>query len=184
MKRLVLGLALAAVVLTLGPTVAGAKKSSTLSLDMYRAIVTQSEYTDLLDKGYDIAAADHKAGGKVELQVVLDTSQVAGLRESGVEVNVLKNEFGYSAQEFAAVQAAAEFVVWRDYDGPDGYRAQLYEIAADNPDIAELKVLGHTYQGRELLALKLSKDARKKRDGSQARSPLQRHAARPRMAGW
>ena len=162
MKRLVLGFALAAVLLAFGPTVAGAKKSSSFSLEMYRATVTQSEAAALQAKGYDIAAAEQKAGGKVELQMVLDESQVAALRESGVGVAVLKNEFGVSARQFAALQAVAGFNVWRDYDSPDGHRAQLYAIAEDNPSITKLVVLGRTLQGRELIALKVTKDARKK----------------------
>ena len=162
MKRLVLGCVLGLVVLTLGSTVAGAKKSSTFSLEMYRATVTPSEYADLQEKGYDIAAAEQKAGGKVELQMVLDSSQVAALRESGVGVAVLKNEFGVSARQFAALQASNGFNVWRDYDSPDGHRAQLYAIAEDNPSITKLVVLGETLQGRELIALKVTKDARKK----------------------
>jgi hypothetical protein len=165
MKRMVLGFALAAVVLVLGPMTAGAKTKSAVSLDMYRAIVTQSQYADLLDKGYDIAAAESAEGGKVELQIVLDKSQVASLRNDGVKVGVLKNEFGLSARQFAALQMSTGFNVWRDYDGPDGYRALLYQIAADNPDITKLKVIGHSGQGREMLALKLTWNARHVRDG-------------------
>jgi hypothetical protein len=166
MKRLILGFALAAVMLVLGPTTAGAKKSSSLSLDMYQATVTQSEYADLLEKGYDIVAAEHQAGGKVELEIVLDKSQLATIESEGVEVDVLKNEYGLSARAFAALQKSTGYTVWRDYDGPDGYRALLHQIAKDNPQIAKLKVIGHSVQGREILALKLSKDARKKRDGT------------------
>ena len=118
MKRLVLGFALASVLLVFGPSVAGAKQSTKLSLDMYRAIVTQAEYADLSEKGYDIAAADVRGGGKVELQIVLDTAQLSTLRNEGLKVEVLKNEFGVSARQFAALQAAEGFNVWRDYDGP------------------------------------------------------------------
>ncbi len=75
---------------------------------------------------------------------------------------MLKNEFGVSARQFAALQAAEGFNVWRDYDGPDGHRAQLYAIAGANPGITKLVVLGRTIQGRELIALKVTQDARKK----------------------
>jgi len=123
MKRLLLGFALASALLVLGAPVAGAKQSSSVSLDVYRAIVSQAEYADLEGKGYDIAAADVRGGGKVELDIVLDTSQVSALRKQGIDVKVLKNEFGVSARQFAALQAAAGFNVWRDYDSPDGHRA-------------------------------------------------------------
>ena len=163
MKRLVMGFALASVLLVFGPSVAGAKQQPTsLSLDMYRAIVTQAEYADLSGKGYDIAAADVRGGGKVELQLVLDAAQLSALRKEGLDVKVLKNEFGVSARQFAALQAANGFIVWRDYDSPDGHRAQLYAIARDNPSITKLVVLGRTIQGREIIALKVTTDARKK----------------------
>ena len=163
MKRLVMGFALASVLLVFGPSVAGAKQQPTsLSLDMYRAIVTQAEYADLSGKGYDIAAADVRGGGKVELQIVLDAAQLSALRKEGLDVKVLKNEYGVSARQFAALQAANGFIVWRDYDSPDGHRAQLYAIARDNPSITKLVVLGRTIQGRELIALKVTQDARKK----------------------
>jgi hypothetical protein len=180
MKRLLLGFALASALLVFGPSVAGAKKSASLSLDMYRAIVTQAEYADLSGKGYDIAAADVRGGGKVELQIVLDRGQVSALRKEGIDVEVLKNEYGVSARQFAALQAVNGFNVWRDYDSPDGHRAQLYAIARDNPSITKLMVLGRTLQGRELIALKVTQDARKK-DG---RKPAVLYSATQHAREW
>src|SRR4029453_9232098 len=58
------------------------------------------------------------------------------------------------------------FNVWRSYDEEGGIRDELYDIAASNPDIAKLEVLGETDQGREYIALKLTKNAGTVADGS------------------
>ena len=83
MKRLLFGLALAA---CRARSRAGHRRGqeSALSLDIYRALVSQGEYADLFAKGYDIAAAEDVASGKVQLDIVLDKSQVDALRETGV----------------------------------------------------------------------------------------------------
>jgi hypothetical protein len=164
MKRLLLGFVLPAVLVLAWPAVAGAKPA--FSLDMYRATVAQGTYSDLLGKGYDIASADASTSGQVTLEMVLSKGQAQSLRAQGVNVQLQKNELGLSSRAFAALQASTGYNVWRDYDGPDGYRAQLYDIARQNRDIAKLKVIGHTIQGREILALKLTKNARNMRDGS------------------
>lgn len=166
MRRLLLGLALPVVLAVLWPVTAMGAAKSSLSLDMYAATVSQNVYSELLDKGLDIASAEDLASGKVTLELVLTPEQVTTLREDGMAVKLRKNAFGKSSAEFAALQALNGFTVWRDYDSADGIRAQLYEIAAENPDLAKLKVIGTSGRGREMLALKLTKDATKKRDGS------------------
>ena len=47
-----------------------------------------------------------------------------------------------------------------------GIRDELYRVARRNPEIVKLKVLGRSVQGRELIALKVTRSARRKRDGS------------------
>ena len=71
--------------------------------------------------------------------------------------------------EQAAAQAAAGFTVWRSWDEPGGIRDELYRLARDNPQLVKLVVLGRTYQGRELIALKVTQGARGVRDGSRRR---------------
>ena len=66
----------------------------------------------------------------------------------------------------AAAQAAAGFTVWRSYDQKDGIRDELYSIARRNPQIVKLEVIGHTIQGREIIALKVTKDAKTVADGA------------------
>jgi Zinc carboxypeptidase len=132
---------------------------------MYRATVSQDTYRDLRAKGVDIAAA-RPAGNKVHLDLVLTPSQARSLAATGVDARLIRNKKGRTVLQMAAAQAAGGFNVWRPYDGPDGLRAYLYEVAQDNPQLTKLEVIGHTQQGREILALKMTQGARDEVDGS------------------
>ena len=70
-----------------------------------------------------------------------------------------------TVREFAAEQAANGFTVWRSYDEPGGIRDQLYAAARNNPQLVKLEVLGHTGQGREIIAVKLTQGAQEQPDG-------------------
>jgi Zinc carboxypeptidase len=136
-----------------------------VNLNFYRATVSQDVYRDLLAKGTDIAAAKDVAKG-VRIDMVLTSSQVSTLREQGVGVSLLRNSKGQTARQAAAAQLASGFNVWRDYDGADGIRSYLYDVARRNPQLAKLEVIGTTGKGREIIALKLTQSAREVPDGT------------------
>lgn len=77
-----------------------------------------------------------------------------------------RDRLGRTVMQRAALQAQAGFKVWRSWDEPGGIRDELYQIAAANPDIVKLEVIGHSVQNREIIALKLTKDANTLADGS------------------
>ncbi|MGH3046296.1 MAG: M14 family metallopeptidase, partial [Gaiellaceae bacterium] len=165
MRRfMVLGLALLALLVLSGPAAAAQGKRG-VSLDQYTATVSQQVYRDLLER-YDVVSAQNLLQGGVQVDLVLTPAQAKTLRAEKVKVKPRKNEFGLSARQFAAQQAENGFTVWRDYDGADGIRAQLYQIARRNPQLAKLVVLGHSVQGREIIGLKLTQGARGQADGS------------------
>jgi Zinc carboxypeptidase/Immune inhibitor A peptidase M6 len=155
----VLGLALSA------PAAAGLAGKRGISLDQYKVTVDQAAYRGFLTR-YDVVSARHLANGNVIVDLVLERSQVRALRADGVTVKLRKNKFGLSARQFAALQAENGFTVWRDYDSAGGFRAQMYDIARRNPQLVKLEVIGHTGQGREIIALKLTQSAREVPDGS------------------
>jgi hypothetical protein len=162
MRRIaLLGVALLGLLAVSGPAGAAPAK---VSLDQYTATVSQDVYRGLVQR-YDVITAEAAAGGGIRVDLVLTADEVKALRADRVAVQLLKNKFGLSARQFAAAQAANGFTVWRDYDGPDGFRAHLRSIRRNNPGITKLVVLGHTLQGRQILALKLSHRARQVRDG-------------------
>jgi Zinc carboxypeptidase len=153
-----------AVLVALGVT-ASASAASQLSLDHYSATVAQDVYLGLLDRGYDITAAEDLRSGEVALQLVLTPGQVRELGTQGVRAKLIRNAYGRTARQEAAFQRSAGFNVWRDYDSADGMRAETYRMANENRDIAEVVRIGRTVQGREIVALRLTKGARGVKDG-------------------
>ena len=161
MKRLlVLGCAF-----VLALALSGTAGAAGVKLNYYKATVSPDVYRDLLAKGTDIAAARNVATG-VRLELVLTPSQVSALKKQGINVSLLRNSKGQTARQAAAAQLSSGFNVWRDYDGADGIRAYLYDVARRNPQLAKLEVIGTTGQGREIIALKLTQGARGIADGT------------------
>ncbi|HET8563092.1 MAG TPA: M14 family metallopeptidase, partial [Candidatus Binatia bacterium] len=134
-------------------------------LEMYTVTVTHGQAQKLAREGYDIAASRPAPGG-VELDLVLSGTEFAQLRGQGLQLGLKRNRDGKTATELAAEQAAAGFTVWRSYDEPGGIRDELYQIAHDNPQNVKLNVIGHTFEGREIIALKVTHGAGSP-DGSQ-----------------
>jgi hypothetical protein len=100
------------------------KPAKGLTLEFYSATVSTDQYRDLLAKGYDIASADDVAGG-VRLSLVLTPKEVGLLKKLGVKVAVIRNAKGRTALQEAAAQRSTGYDVWRDYDGSDGFAAEL-----------------------------------------------------------
>ncbi|GAA4723664.1 M14 family metallopeptidase [Nocardioides endophyticus] len=134
-------------------------------LDAYTLTVAPSELSAVSDLGVEVSGQRSVKGG-LELDVVLDGAQANKLEAQGVDVDLTRVKGGLTVRQFAAKQAAGGFNVWRSYDERGGIRDQLYAAARRNPGLVKLKVIGHTGQGREILAVKVTKDARGKRDGS------------------
>ena len=116
-------------------------------------------------QGVELAGVEQTASG-TKAEAVLTRGQVSKLRASGVSVKLTRNKKGQTVDEQAAAMAVNGFNVWRSWDEQGGIRDELYRLARENPQLVKLEVLGHTHQGRELIALKLTQGARGVRDGS------------------
>jgi hypothetical protein len=134
-------------------------------LQMYVTTVGVTTYRDLVRAGYDIASVEEKASG-IELALVLDRAERNGLRRRGLQLRVWRDARGRTQTRLAALQARDGFKVWRDYDGADGIAAELRRIASQHPDLAELHVLGRTHRGRDILAVRVTKNVANTRPGS------------------
>ena len=156
------------VVLVFGAGAAGSSAGggrSTASLDLYTGVVSSETLGRLVRQGYDIADARPTAGG-VQADLVLTEAEVAKLGAQGVAVHPRRDTQGRTQAKRAAEQAAGGFNVWRSYDAPGGIRDELYRIAQRNSHIVKLEVIGHTLQGREIIALKVTTKAKKVADGT------------------
>ncbi|MGH2963070.1 MAG: M14 family zinc carboxypeptidase [Solirubrobacterales bacterium] len=135
-----------------GPTAAGAAGK----LQMYEAVVDQDRFNELLAGGYDVINPQQTADG-VAVDLVLSPRERTRLDTQGVDLELLRDEQGRTARQAAAAQAEGGFQVWRDYDGADGLRRWMYRFAERHRSIADLRVIGETHQGREILAIELTK---------------------------
>jgi Zinc carboxypeptidase len=133
-------------------------------LEAYTAVVQPAEIPAIAEQGIEVSGQRQAANG-VELDMVLDQGQADRLRGQGVDLELTRVQGGQTVQEFAAAQAANGFNVWRSFDEAGGIRDQLYAAARRNPQLVKLEVLGHTAQGREIIAVKLTQGARGIRDG-------------------
>jgi Zinc carboxypeptidase len=134
-------------------------------LDAYTAVVEADQLSTIAEQGIDVSGQRQVADG-TELEMVLDQAQAEGLRGKGVDLKLTRVKGGKTVRQFAAEQAANGFTVWRSYDEAGGIRDQLYAAARRNPQLVKLEVLGHTGQGREIIAVKLTQGARDVPDGT------------------
>jgi hypothetical protein len=179
MKRwLWLALALAIVVFASGASAAPGNGKG--RLEVYTATVDRPEVSKLVREGYGVAAVRPK-GEKAEVDLVLSPREKTRLEGRGVALAVKRNRDGKTATQLAAEQAAGGYVVWRSWDEPGGIRDELYDIAQRNSKIVKLEVIGHSVQGREIVALKVTRDATRVADGSR---PVVMYAAMQHAREW
>jgi hypothetical protein len=134
-------------------------------LDAYTAVVQPDQLSAIAEQGIEVSGQRRVANG-IELDMVLDQAQADRLRGRGVDLKLTRVKGGLTVQQFAAEQAANGFTVWRSFDEPGGIRDQLYAAARENPQLVKLEVLGHTGQGREIIAVKLTQGAGDIPDGT------------------
>jgi Zinc carboxypeptidase len=146
-----------------GAPAAGARSSG--ALDMYTAKVSAAKATQLIRKGYDISKVTSRRRG-TRIDIVLTRSQRETLASSGVKLKLKRLKSGRTVRQAAAAQAAGGFNVYRSWDEPGGIRDELYRVARNNPELVKLEVVGHSIQGREIIALKVTKNAKQQRDGA------------------
>ncbi|MBM7505168.1 M14 family zinc carboxypeptidase [Agromyces aurantiacus] len=165
-RRLAVGVAALALAFSaLSPIAANAVDDDTGALDMYTADVSAEQAAEISAAGFEAVATRATEDG-VSVDLVLTEAEAKGLADHGVDVKVKKNKDGKSARQLAAEQAESGYTVWRSWDEQGGIRDELYEVAKKNPSIVKLEVLGHTAQGREIIAVKLTQAAKPTRDGS------------------
>ncbi len=172
MKRfLVASLATAsmlAVLLATGFT-AGAQNSAGDKLDVYTGTVPADEVAEIVDLGVDrneleLTPARSGKAGQVRVEAILSGAQAASLRRDGVDLT-LKRIDGRTAAQRATLQAAAGDGVFRRYAGAGGLKEEFEQAAAANRRITKLVTVGETVNGQEIIALKVSEDADRVRDG-------------------
>jgi hypothetical protein len=140
-------------------------------LDVYTGVLTGDQVGKVVDLGIDrheleVSAVGGERGAKarVRVEAILSGKQAAALRRKGVSMSP-KQVDGQSVAERATALAANGFEVFRKYGGPGGLKEEFEEVAEDNPRITKLVSYGTSIGGQDIVALKVSEDARRGRDG-------------------
>lgn len=130
---------------------------------VFRADVTKEQVPLLLATGQD----GHELGeqvpdrGTAAVELYLTEKQAGTLEEQGVDLT----EHTLSTQAEKRVESAADGV-FRPYSGSGGLREEILRTAQENPGLTKVVSIGKTVNGQDILALKLTKHAKKSKDGS------------------
>ncbi|MEU3399219.1 M14 family metallopeptidase [Streptomyces filamentosus] len=132
-------------------------------LSVWRATVTEEQVPLLLDAGADGTELTEQvpARGTATVELYLTEGQAGTLRARGVAL--AEHDPGPAAARRAA---AAGDGVFRPYSGPGGLKEEIFRTAAEHPALTKVVSLGKTLKGQDILAVKVSKGARKAKDGS------------------
>ncbi|MFK0279021.1 M14 family zinc carboxypeptidase [Streptomyces sp. NPDC090499] len=130
---------------------------------VFHADVTRKQIPLLLEAGQDgNELGDQVTGsGKTEVELYLTDQQAKKLEKQGVDLT----EHTVSAKAEARVEGASQGV-FRPYSGTGGLEQEILATAQANPGLTKVESIGRTVDGQDILALKLTKGAKKSKDGS------------------
>ena len=165
---LVFGLT-AALVITLQTGPAYAKQpdpSDRDNFEVYAGTVTPKQLEELRRVGVDAEDITTEANGSAtKVETVLTERQAARLASKGVKLEV-KRIGGKAASQVLREQAAAGWTAYRSYSEPGGIRDEIAAVAARYPRLTKVVTIGRTVQGKPILAIKVTKNAKQTADGS------------------
>ncbi|MDQ0778033.1 hypothetical protein QF026_006499 [Streptomyces aurantiacus] len=130
---------------------------------VFRADVTKEQVPLLLAAGQD----SHELGervpqkGTATVEVYLTDKQAEQLEDKGVDLA----EHKLSATARARVAAAGDGV-YRPYSGAGNLKEEILRTGQQNPSLTKVVSIGKTLQGQDILAVKLTKGAKKTKDGA------------------
>ncbi|MDF3144606.1 MULTISPECIES: M14 family metallopeptidase [unclassified Streptomyces] len=130
---------------------------------VFRAEVTKKQVPLLLAAGQDGHELSEQAPekGTATVEVYLTDDQAKKLEKKGVELT----EHDLSAKAEARTEKAAEGV-YRPYSGSGGLKEEIVRTGQENPGLTKVVSIGKTINGQDILALKLTKNAKKTKDGA------------------
>ncbi|WP_128429028.1 M14 family metallopeptidase [Streptomyces cyaneus] len=130
---------------------------------VFRAEVTKKQIPLLLAAGQDGHELSEQAPekGTATVEVYLTDDQAKKLQKQGVELT----EHDLTAKAESRVEKAAEGV-YRPYSGSGGLKEEIVRTGQENPGLTKVVSIGKTINGQDILAVKLTKNAKKTKDGS------------------
>ncbi|WP_405654341.1 M14 family zinc carboxypeptidase [Streptomyces sp. RK9] len=133
------------------------------AVKVYQADVTKKQIPILVEAGQDAhelaGQAPESGTGRVELY--LTEGQAEAIERKGIDLT----EHRVSAATAKKLKAAGDGV-FRPYSGKGGLQEEIVKTGQAHPGLTKVVSIGKTVQGKDILALKLSKNAKKSKDGS------------------
>ncbi|MFJ3170178.1 M14 family zinc carboxypeptidase [Streptomyces roseus] len=128
---------------------------------VYDADVTKEQVPLLLAAGQDAHELTERAPetGTAKVELFLTAAQAKELAGRGVKLAE------HRVPADAARSQAAGDRVFRPYSGKGGLQEEILKTARANPGLAKVVSIGKTVQGKDILALKVTKNARTTKDG-------------------
>ena len=173
MRRVVVSLfsVLALSVSLLAAAATAAPPDSRDRLDVYTGTIGTAQVDDLVALGIDrheleMSRVPGERGEKsqVRVETILSGAQADRLRAEGLRLRP-RTVGGRTAAERASAQAEDGFEVFRRYSGANVLKAEFQQVAADNRRITKLVTFGQTLTGQDMVALKVSENADRTKDG-------------------
>ncbi|MEU7055580.1 M14 family zinc carboxypeptidase [Streptomyces sp. NPDC046197] len=130
---------------------------------VFHADITAQQVPLLLKAGQDGQELGDQVSGKgrTTVELYLTDKQAEKLAKQGVHLT----EHTLSARAERKVEGASQGV-FRPYSGKGGLQEEIVRTGQAHPDLTKVVSIGKTVRGQDILALKLTKGARKSRDGS------------------
>ena len=134
-------------------------------LEVYVGTVGPAQLHQLREAGVDIGhGSTPDQSGKTEIETVLSRGQAERLARKGVDLKVKKVR-GKDASQVLREQSATGWTAFRSYSEPGGIRDEITATAARHPRLAKVQSIGRSAQGKPILAVKVTKNARTLPDG-------------------
>ena len=140
-------------------------------LEVYKAVVPDEVAAELQQRfDHDFQAVRDLPDGKQEIAVVANDITARKLRGEGIDVQLVRDRKGRTVTQAAAEKNRSGFTVYRKYSGPGGIQQELQALHAKHPGHTQLVVVGESLQGKPILALRVTADAKKVTQGTRPAS--------------
>lgn len=164
-------LCIASTALITAPAAAGsAAKAKPDKFELYTGVVTSDQARDLQQRyDHDVVGLRKLQGDKHRIDVILNGVDKRKLADQGISLKAKRDNKGRTATQAATAKLReGGSSVFRKYSGKGGIAQEIRALAARNPDITKLVVIGHSINEQPILALKVTKNAKRVRDGSRS----------------
>ena len=153
---------LLAAVVPISSSAAPPTETTTANLKAWTADVPPDVVTEMRTAGLDITSEEILENELVRIEIIATSKQLQPFRGPDVKFRLTKGQ--ERVERTPDVNTGDN--VFRPYDGPQGLEAEMVAIAGANPDLVKLVDIGDTVQGRNIWALKVTKNANRRPDGT------------------